>query len=195
MFPPQPQQTEEPPRGAAAAAPSEEPPGAAQRAEPAARGAGAAPHLGGAGKAQLQTYFFVWEGFIHVFPLLVQKIPWIQWQNLANIPVTVLMSVTAWWGLFLVCSWFDKYFGKAEVPGGLSVLGDCFFSHTCASCQPSNFTVLPLINFALAALLGCFRHLSSLSLFQSAGCVQQPAHSHSHQFCSAGELGAAQFGL
>lgn len=38
--------------------------------------------------------------------------------------------------------------------------GSCSFSHTCTTCQPPNFTVLPLINFAVAALLGCFRHLS-----------------------------------
>lgn len=102
MFPPQPQQTEEPSRGAAAAAPSEEPPGAAQRAEPAARGAGAAPQLGRAGKAQLQTRSCVWKGFICEL-----TIPGTQQQGLANIPVAVLMS--AWWGLFLVCSWFDLF--------------------------------------------------------------------------------------
>lgn len=88
MFPPQPQQTEEPSRGAAAAAPSEEPPGAAQRAEPAARGAGAAPQLGGAGKAQLQTCFCVGKGFSCSL-----KIPGIQWQSLVNVPVAALMSV------------------------------------------------------------------------------------------------------
>jgi len=77
------------------------------------------------------------------------------------------LSAVTWRGWFLLfetkfCLGLPKILRK--IPFDLSVTGDSFLLFTFLPgrswrCQPSNFNVLPIINFAVVVLVGYFKHL------------------------------------